>query len=397
MDREATTPPPSRRVKSRRKPGGNFTEDESAVIWHEYKTAKATGRRGDVKALAAKWGCNRSTIRDIVRRRDDRGTFKRMPAPGRPTVMTPRKVARLRNELERNHYDVPFRRLAEVVGASKATVHQYMVKNDYAMRRSRFVPGLSSVQLKKRRDFAKKHRRNRWVGHVDVDEKYFKKTTRSSLKVPPDVDARAVTRIPVHHKSHLPQVMFLTAIARPDDRCNGLLSLERVAEVYTAQRSSKNHKRGDQYLKDCTMTQARFLRMMKQVVGQIRRKMKRHKFVTVQMDNATPHKVLDALERHVSRTHMPHFPRISFMFQPAQSPDMNANNLGFYKSFDAVVQRELGPRVSADAVAAAVRRAWKVYDTDNLTAIFDTKERVMSLVLSSGGRNDYELHARKQR
>ena len=144
------------------------------------------------------------------------------------------------------------------------------------------------------------------------------------------------------------------------------------------------------------MTQLRFLGMMKKVVGQVRRKMQHREVMTIQMDNATPHKVLDALERHVSRTHKPHFPRISFMFQPAQSPGMNTNDLGFYKSFDAVVQRQLGRRVSADAVAAAVRRAWKVYDTDNLTAIFDTKERVMSRVLSNGGRNDYELHAPKQ-
>ena len=81
------------------------------------------------------------------------------------------------------------------------------------------------------------------------------------------------------------------------------------------------------------------------------------------------------------------------MFQPGQSPDMNANDHRLYRSLDAVVQRQLERRASADTVAAAVERAWKVYEKDNLTAIFNTKTRMMRQVLSSGSRSDYELHA----
>ena len=43
------------------------------------------------------------------------------------------------------------------------------------------------------------------------------------------------------------------------------------------------------------MTQLRFLRMMKKVVGQVRRKMQHHEVMTVQMDNATTHKVVGAV------------------------------------------------------------------------------------------------------
>ena len=49
-----------------------------------------------------------------------------------------------------------------------------------------------------------------------------------------------------------------------------------------------------------------------------------------------------------------------------------------------------------DAINAAVHRAWTKYDPDTLAAIYRTKTRVMGLVLSDGGGNGYDLHARSR-
>ena len=73
---------------------------------------------------------------------------------------------------------------------------------------------------------------------------------------------------------------------------------------------------------------------------------------------------------------------------------MNANDRGFYRSLEVAVRKECDEKFNPDAIKAAVHRAWTKYDPDTLAAMYRTKTRVMGLVLSDGGGNGYDSHAR---
>ncbi|CAM9740571.1 unnamed protein product [Choristocarpus tenellus] len=59
----------------------------------------------------------------------------------------------------------------------------------------------------------------------------------------------------VQHKSHIPQTIIIVANARPDSAhsFDGKLGAWRVCAPKTADRTSKDHKRGDVYEQDYTL------------------------------------------------------------------------------------------------------------------------------------------------
>ena len=75
--------------------------------------------------------------------------------------------------------------------------------------------------------------------------------------------------------------------------------------------------------------------------------------------------------------------------QPAQSPDTNCNDLGFYASIDATIKGrrefELGK------LCKQVEKAWDDYPEEKLTKIFEMKKRVLEEIDSVDGGNEYEL------
>ncbi|CAM9281815.1 unnamed protein product [Choristocarpus tenellus] len=61
----------------------------------------------------------------------------------------------------------------------------------------------------------------------------------------------------VQHKSHIPKTMIIAANAHPGSAhsFDGKLGVWRVCAPKTAERTSKNHKKGDVYEQDCTLDQ----------------------------------------------------------------------------------------------------------------------------------------------
>ena len=380
-------------IKATRGSRKRFSEADRIAMYGDYRAAKASKVRGAVKAACAKWGCSDGYIRKIFNRMTKQGTLASKPGRGRPSVITPEVADRIKKCCETADFETTIRQIAaEVPGVSKSSVHRYLNKAKFKRPRRRYVPRLTAKHREARIAFAREHRRNTWLAHVDVDEKWFKKRVPRTLLAHPDSDTSEAVRIPVQSKRFVPKIMYLTAIAKPDDRQNGLISIQRAAKDYVAKRSSKYHAKGDVYKKDCTIDKPMYLEMMKRVVTQIRRKMQHHPVVTIQMDNASPHHIRTALEAHISVTHRRTFPELRLMWQPPQSPDMNANDLGFYRSFDAVVQRARGRHFDKAAIHSAVMKAWETYDSSTLHRIFDTKTAVLQKVILADGGNNYDLH-----
>lgn len=125
---------------------------------------------------------------------------------------------------------------------------------------------LSETQMKARLEFLQLHRRNPWTDWVNIDEKWFYLwVPRRKVKVP---GGHAALKKPMQARSHIPKVMFLTAICRPrpEHNFNGLIGIWRVCLPYEAKKASVNHEKGEVYDKDCTMDAALFRKIMTQKV-----------------------------------------------------------------------------------------------------------------------------------
>ncbi len=232
-----------------------------------------------------------------------------------------------------------------------------------------------------------------WVNHVDLDESYVLTTTLNrKLKVPPGFK-RPIDRL--KSKSNISKVMFITAVARPRPEHNfdGKIGMWRVVMPYVAKRTSKLHHRGQRYMKDVTLNARLFQKtVLRKIFPAIRRKMPFTKRVIVQMDNAKPHvggKTVDVLNK-AGRGKKENGPTIKMLLQPAQSPDTNALDLGFFKSMLCRLQRSSKGK-SIGALLKNSRKIWKKYPEEILEKIFVLKTKVLELIIDDKGGNSFEI------
>lgn len=76
--------------------------------------------------------------------------------------------------------------------------------------------------------------------------------------------------------------------------------------------------------------------------------------------------------------------------QPANSPDTNILDLGFFRSLQSL-QWKQPPASTIDELIANVQQAWELYEPKQLAKIWLTHQAVMDCILDDHGGNDYEL------
>lgn len=140
--------------------------------------------------------------------------------------------------------------------------------------------------------------------------------------------------VSVRHKSHIIKMMFLTAVARPqpDRNFSGKVAIQRVCFKKKALKSV-HHNRGDVDKADCTMDAQLFKTHMRLVMQAVRKKMPwlRGKPVIIQCDEASAHTGGDNIAK-LNQEGQKKGWDIRFVKQPTQSPDLNVNDLGFFRS-----------------------------------------------------------------
>ena len=130
-------------------------------------------------------------------------------------------------------------------------------------------------------------------------------------------------------------------------------------------------------------------RMVGRIFEQIRRKMHWAKSVAVQWDNAPAHNAAASRQyvKQISKARNGG-PNITVVEQPAKSPDMNANDLGFYNSLDSKIPN---PRpFDLDRLYSCFMDALKKYDSKLLDKIYDTRNSKEE-VLKVKGSNEYKM------
>ena len=114
--------------------------------------------------------------------------------------------------------------------------------------------------------------------------------------------------------------------------------------------------------------------MVTRVFPDIRRKMFFCNEISVQCDNARPH-AKKSIQSKIECAGKASYPIIRLKPQPAESPDLNSCDLGFFSSLD----KETGPSRSFDIqkLQLQIEEAFYRYPEEKLEKLFRTKELVI--------------------
>jgi hypothetical protein len=170
---------------------------------------------------------------------------------------------------------------------------------------------------------------------VHVDEKWFY-VTREKRKVRQFPEEQLHPDQTVIHKSHIEKVMFLAAVGVPQFRPDGTWFNEKIGiwpviECTPAQRSSALRSAGAEVMKPVPLSAKTYLDLMTReggVIQAIRKKMSWlcTSGVVIQHDGASPHVGKDN-DFYLACSGWEHDLNLSFIRQPAQSPDLNKLDL----------------------------------------------------------------------
>ncbi|KAG7366750.1 hypothetical protein IV203_031555 [Nitzschia inconspicua] len=220
---------------------------------------------------------------------------------------------------------------------------------------------------------------------IHIDEKWFF-LVRDGLRCIVTQDEPPPKAISVSHKSHITKVMFLSALARPRfnhttrQEFDGLIGIYPVGEIDMYVRASHGHQPGD--LKWCNVNMDRDLyrdMLFNFVLPDVKKKMPIDNNIILQQDGAKAH-----------------LPDDDPLFaQPAQSPDLNVNDLGFFNSLQSRYY-QTAPKDALELIEM-VEETYKNYPAKKLNRIWLTLQSVMNQVINQRGDNDYTIpHMKKK-
>jgi hypothetical protein len=304
---------------------------------------------------------------------------------------------------QRKHY----RKWGKAAGIPTTTLYRW-AKAKQVLRRARYIKPLLSKKHKLLRmafvlsridPTTLSSRHPLFVDHFDIvhgDEKWFVKLKDGShVLVAPGEELPNPPK--VQHKSHIPKAMFIALTARPNParKFDGKVGIYSCTKIVEAQRNSKNHAAGDLMEVDVSVTAEYYREVMEEkILPGIIKAMpwagKGGRTLVYQHDGATPHTGKGNNEywpEMLARK----FPgrSIKVVTQPAQSPDLNTLDLGFFNSL-AHLADDTDPDSLSDLLDAVEQCYWD-YDPDTLERVWQAQFNVYNCILEHRGDNDFKL------
>ncbi|KAK9706156.1 hypothetical protein RND81_07G107700 [Saponaria officinalis] len=237
---------------------------------------------------------------------------------------------------------------------------------------------------------------------VHIDEKWFYLTrTNQRYRV---VDGEELPYRSCKSKRYITKVMFMCAVSRPVYGLEGeLLFDEKIGIIpftckQAAKRSSKNRAAGTLETKSIDsitkpVTKALFI---EKIIPSIMAKWPStsDKRIYIQKDNAKPHITNNDPDFRKVATEDGF--DIQLVFQPPNSPDLNTNDLGFFRAIQSL-QSEISA-TNVEQLVAAVDKAFTEYIPMKLNKIFLTLQTVMIEIMKAKGHNNFSIpHMNKDR
>jgi len=213
----------------------------------------------------------------------------------------------------------------------------------------------------------------------------------------------------VSHKSHITKVMFLCAQARPRRLHNGTwwdgkIGIWPIGEYTVAQRTSVNRPAGaDEFTKQSIDRDKYREMMINDVVPATQSRFptseqSRYGTIYIQRDGAPSH-ILTKNEDDMWFEEMEALGlsySIKLVTQPANSPDVNINDLGFFNALQAMYHSYC-PMNSLELIEM-VTMCYNEYPTNKINRIWLTYQSCLNEIIKCNGHNNYKIpHMNKDR
>jgi hypothetical protein len=237
---------------------------------------------------------------------------------------------------------------------------------------------------------------------VHVDEKWFWVTEDGKHYIL--ADGEELPKRKVTHKGYITKVMFLSAQARPrimagGEYFDGKIGIWPIGEIVPAKRRSANREKGAPTWENHSVDRDKYRQMMidlvlPAVLEKFPTAYLDRKGVKIQQDGAKSHILPDDPEwiEAVKETGC----QITLVTQPAQSPDLNINDLAFFASIMSLQQKSCAK--NALELIDIVQKAYEDYPSNKMNRMWLTMQLVMNEIIKDNGGNDYKLpHMNKEK
>jgi len=204
----------------------------------------------------------------------------------------------------------------------------------------------------------------------------------------------------VGHKSHITKVMFLCAQARPRKLSNntwwdGKIGIWPVGYYRAAQRDSVNRPAGTLLFENETIDMDKYRSMMiNDVVPAMLNEFpdteyNKYQQIIIQQDGAPTHVNPRDHEWMQHLTDMGIEEKIKLVTQPANSPDLNINDLGFFNALQSMCYCTT-PTNEVDLIEM-VTKTFKECPTNKINRIWLSLQTVFNNLIEDYGGNKYKM------
>ncbi|XP_074266633.1 uncharacterized protein LOC141589912 [Silene latifolia] len=238
---------------------------------------------------------------------------------------------------------------------------------------------------------------------VHIDEKWFYMTKKKEKYYLHSMEADPLRTC--QSKNYIGKVMFLVAMARPRYDCDGNETFSGKIGVFPlitkepAIRRSRNRDAGTLVTKSIPSITREVIRsfLIEKVVPAIKATWPIEDMggtIFIQQDNARTH--IDPNDREFRRVASQDGFDIRLMCQPANSPDLNILDLGFFNAIQSLQQKKRSKTV--DELIDAVEKSFMEYPTIKIERTWITLQLCMIEIMKIEGSNRYKIpHMNKAR
>lgn len=318
-----------------------------------------------------------------------------------------------------------FKALSSATGVPKTTLHRMTKKEKaFRMHSSALKPKLTDENKISRVMYAieeihpvEKQNGNydfkKMYDRVDIDEKWFHlihdqekyivcDSDYSDSETETETETDDVPTRRVRHKGYTGKVQFLCAQARPrwDPHRNafwdGKLGIWPIGRFQPARRSTRNRPAGTMEWEDTTVTRDVYRELLlDKVIPSIVEKWPRGEFnnprviIRIQQDGARAH-ILPEDERFNKKLEdMQLLNKLILYTQPPNSPDVNINDLGFFRALSAHYKK-YSPKNPSEIIEY-VRKAHEEYPREMIGRMYLTLMTCLNEIIENHGDNNYKI------
>ncbi|KAK9740914.1 hypothetical protein RND81_03G070500 [Saponaria officinalis] len=236
---------------------------------------------------------------------------------------------------------------------------------------------------------------NEMSNTIHMDEKWFY-ITQDNQKIY-IVDGEELPYRSCQSKRYIIKVMFMCAVSRPiydaegELIFDGKIGMSPFTKQQPAIRGSRNRPRGTLETKPIEYINKQVIKkcLIEQVIPAIKSVWPEglSKHIYIQQDNAKPHIQNNDLD-FMAATNSDGF-HIQLVFQPPNSPDLNCNDLGYFRALQSLQSKKAAKTV--DELVNEVMQAFTDYSPSKLNNIFLSLQAVMVEIMKCKGHNNFSL------